>query len=349
MIRKTLIVLMMILMLGVTVIPATGLATGGDLDRGIVPDAPTRTSTVRIVWNDEGYEQYRPSSVKVIQVSGDIAKESIKVTEEDDWQYTMTGLPIYDGEGKEIVHTWKIETVPDGYLNTKKVEAADFVTELELTYQPPVSYTVRFINADGTELQRKQMDVGTVPVYAGSTPTKAEDEDFHYTFSGWTDGTKNYRISDELPAVTKDVTYTATFSANRKAHYEVIVGEGAEYKQGSDGTLTFVFKRSENDEATFDHFTRAKYDGKVLTRDKHYTASKGSVIITLTASFLKTLSAGEHTLTAMFDDSDPVNVSFHVVNVPKTGDSADLLLWTGTLLLGLAGFAAFLFRKARKR
>ena len=346
MIRKTLIVLMMILMLGVTVIPATGLAGGGDLD---VPDASTRTSTVRIVWNDEGYEQYRPSSVKVIQVSGDMAKESITVTKENNWQYTMTGLPIYDGEGKEIVHTWKLETVPGRYSNTKKVEAADFVTELELTYQPPVSYTVRFINADGTELQKKQADAGTVPVYAGSTPTKADDDDYHYAFSGWTDGTKNYRTTDELPAVTKDVTYTATFSAIRKVRYEVTVGEGAEYRQGSDGTLTFVFKRSENDEDTFDHFTGVKCDGKQLTKDLHYSASKGSVIITLKTSFLKTLSTGGHTLTAMFDDSDPVDVSFHVVNVPKTGDSADLLLWGGTILLAPAGFAAFLSRKARKR
>ncbi len=34
-----------------------------------------------------------------------------------------------------------------------------------------------------------------------------------YTFSGWTDGTNSYGLTDTLPDVTDDVTYTATFTS----------------------------------------------------------------------------------------------------------------------------------------
>ena len=79
-------------------------------------------------------------------------------------------------------------------------------------------------------------------------------------------------------------------------------GEGGQYRQGSDGTLTFVFKRSEADESTFNRFTGLKYDGQLLTKDRHYTAMPGSVIITLDHDFLESLEVGQHILTAEFDD-----------------------------------------------
>ena len=147
------------------------------------------------------------------------------------------------------------------------------------------------------------MAYGRMPAYTGNTPTKAEDEDYTYAFSGWT---------PEVKTVTGDTTYTAAYASTKKVHYKVVEGEGAVYKQGSDGTLTFVFKRTENDETAFDHFTGAKFDGKQLTRNEQYTAEKGSVIITLQPDFLQTLSVGSHTITACFDDGNDVDVDMNV-------------------------------------
>ena len=69
------------------------------------------------------------------------------------------------------------------------------------------SPSVTFKNADGTVLQRGSVLYGGTPVYEGETPTKAADNAFTYTFSGWT---------PEVTAVTGDTVYTATFTAHAK-------------------------------------------------------------------------------------------------------------------------------------
>lgn len=77
--------------------------------------------------------------------------------------------------------------------------------------------TVTWMNYDGTELKKDEIVAeGITPSYDGATPEKAEDDDYTYTFSGWTDGTTNYGLTDTLPVVTGNVTYTATYTANEK-------------------------------------------------------------------------------------------------------------------------------------
>lgn len=73
------------------------------------------------------------------------------------------------------------------------------------TYSQTVnSYTVRFVNYDGTELKSSVLTYGSTPT-APSTPSKPIDEanGKAYTFNGW---------SPAIGSVTGDVTYTATYS-----------------------------------------------------------------------------------------------------------------------------------------
>ena len=66
------------------------------------------------------------------------------------------------------------------------------------------SYTVTFVNWDGSELQSGSVNVGETPVYEGETPIKPSLGDENYTFIGWT---------PSIAAATADAIYMATFEA----------------------------------------------------------------------------------------------------------------------------------------
>ena len=71
----------------------------------------------------------------------------------------------------------------------------------------PVYYTIRFLNYDGTELQSSQVLEGDMPAYTGATPTKPEDDNYTYTFSGW---------DPALVAASADADYTAQYSTEER-------------------------------------------------------------------------------------------------------------------------------------
>ena len=118
-------------------------------------------------------------------------------------------------------------------------------TEMTFTthgeYVPP-TYVITFVNWDGTELQSSPVAENTLPEYTGETPVRAEDEQFTYTFNGW---------SPAIVAATADATYTATYTAHSKS-------EAVEQLQ-SDKV----------------HSTKFLRNGKlyILHGDKTYTAS----------------------------------------------------------------------------
>lgn len=82
--------------------------------------------------------------------------------------------------------------------------------------------TATFVNGNVT-LQSNAIPFGTAATYTGETPTKAEDENYTYTFKGW---------SPALPAIMKkSTTFTAQFSATaKKKRYTIIF-------QNYDGTV----------------------------------------------------------------------------------------------------------------
>ncbi|HCA05340.1 MAG TPA: hypothetical protein DEO32_05525 [Ruminococcaceae bacterium] len=68
-------------------------------------------------------------------------------------------------------------------------------------YPNPEKYTVTWENWDGTNLKTETVEEGTIPAYDG-TPEKERDDEYTYTFSGWT---------PEVLPVRGNVTYTAQF------------------------------------------------------------------------------------------------------------------------------------------
>ena len=71
-----------------------------------------------------------------------------------------------------------------------------------------VFYTIQFKNYNDTLLQSIQVQEGMMPVYAGATPTRDEDEENVYTFIGWT---------PNVVVATADAVYTAVYEATPKS------------------------------------------------------------------------------------------------------------------------------------
>jgi len=70
------------------------------------------------------------------------------------------------------------------------------------------SYTITWLNEDGTEISHETLEYGATPAHANIN--KESTAEFTYTFAGWTPG---------IGIVTGDATYTAQFSATKNSYY----------------------------------------------------------------------------------------------------------------------------------
>ena len=112
-------------------------------------------------------------------------------------------VPEYTGETpvREATDTytytfkgWKPEVV-------SVTEAADYVADYDST---AITFTVRFLNYDGTPLQELHLALGEMPEYEGETPVRETDDEYYYIFMGWTPAVK---------AVTGDADYKAKYES----------------------------------------------------------------------------------------------------------------------------------------
>ena len=101
--------------------------------------------------------------------------------------------------------------------------------------------------------------------------------------------------------------------------YKVVKGDGGEWTEGSGKGLSFTAKRSCHDEKTIDAFTGISVGGKTVDPE-YYTKKKGSVILTLSPDYLGTLKPGEYTLTVSFEDADPAEATFRILEKEEPED-----------------------------
>ena len=73
------------------------------------------------------------------------------------------------------------------------------------------TYKVTWMGDNGQILDEKSLEYGaTIPEYAGETPTKEENEQYTYTFAGWT--------PEDVTTVTGDITFKPVFTENLKQY-----------------------------------------------------------------------------------------------------------------------------------
>lgn len=149
--------------------------------------------------------------------------------------YTIT---FKDGDGKTLQSSnWEYDTTPSYSGSTPtKTSTAEYTYSWNTSnpWTPAISkvtgtqtytanfnsakrkYLIKFVNYDDSPLESKEVEYGTKPAYTGSTPVKPSDNQYDYTFSGWTPVISN---------VTGAATYKATFTSTLRT-FTVSVTEG---------------------------------------------------------------------------------------------------------------------------
>ena len=178
--------------------------------------------------------------------SGSTATTATAVSNFNGWAKTETGAAEYsdgasvtnlsstDGDTVILYANWTDSTVKfptptrtgydfSGWYNEagQKVEETTVISE-DMTLHAEwsiKSYTVTFKNG-ATVLQQGKWEYNTTPTYTGDTPTKSNDDNYEYTFSGWT---------PEISAVKDDIAYYAQYS--KTAHdYRCDILDGKQHQ-----------------------------------------------------------------------------------------------------------------------
>jgi len=181
---------------------------------------PTRTGYNFMGWSTEqdASSGYKGSATNLTTVKDD------EVTLYAIWSinsYTVTfdsnGGSTVDSQPVEYGKTATVPTVPtrDGYnFMGWQLDGADYDFDTAVTGNITLkavwgikTYTITWKNDDSSVIDTTTVNHNVVPTYAD--PTKAETDQYTYTFAGW---------SPAVVAATSDATYTATYTSTVKTY-----------------------------------------------------------------------------------------------------------------------------------
>lgn len=225
---------------------------------------------------------------------GDIVTGSCPCTYVDADGETQTKKPyftaLYQGEGKFLLNyaeTYDIEAAAYVIKNVSGVSAA-FIDDLNpyyyYTLRPEMlaaetqeTYTVTWVNDDGSVLETDQTAAFTLPAYDGGTPVKAPDAQYTYTFVGW----------DSLfTSVNRDVTYTAVYKAEARS-YTITWKNGSTVLETDEG-VPYGTIPAYNGKRPYNKNEKVGFAGW----DKEITAVTGDVTYTATFTALRDMTSG---------------------------------------------------------
>lgn len=220
---------------------------------------------------------------------------------------------VKDSSGTSIVDV-KFDIVPYDITSSKlALDATEF------TYDGKAK-TVTVTKIDDFTFNSTDFTVtGNTNTEAGEYTLQVSPKSSNFTGTA----TAKYAI-EEVEAKEEDVAYTILSGAN-----STWTTEG-----GED-----IVVRADGD---FDKFVSLQVDGVTLDADD-YTAVSGSTVVTLKASFLKTLKEGKHTITFVYTDG-AVSTQFEVKapvttdGSPATGDAFSIILMLMLMSMSMLAF-----------
>lgn len=188
---------------------------------GVLP-AYSGPDPVRPASNGKKYTFTGKWSPEIKTVTGDIEYKAI--FEESSNTYTVTWKNADGSVLKSTTYNYGAEAHYDGETPVKAENAqyqyqfagwnpAETTVTKNAVYtatytEIPKTYTITWLDSDGTLLKTDVLRYGVKPSYAG-VPTKEDTEDTAYMFNGWTPA---------IAPVTKNATYTATYTESSKLY-----------------------------------------------------------------------------------------------------------------------------------
>ncbi len=262
-----------------------------------------------------------------------------------DGENSITNLPM----GEYEVRYESVEGVPaSGTVQVKVFDAEGKFTETKTNADGSTETTV--ILDDGTKT------VTTVSSDGKTTTSKQYDKDGNLTLTTKTvtnadgssvktetlpDGTERITKYDKDGKITERITYNPDGSYVKDGYTPTLIeGDGAVYNHSR-----IVFRSDDE----FINFICFVVDGRVVDAS-YYTVASGSIKVTAYTSLFRRLSAGEHTV-AIVSTNGAAEGTF---TVPAragvgTGDSSNILLFGGILLLSAAGIAGIVIYLRKKK
>ena len=192
------------------------------------------------------------------------------------------------------------------------------------TYSSTVrSYEIKWV-VDGNTVRTDIVEYGQIPVF-GEDPTKAETDEYTYTFAGW---------DSEVVAVTGPATYTAEFTADKRSYTITWIVDGNEtttttVKYGETPALDDPTKAPSAEYTyTFKEWTPAI---KAVTGDATYTAvfTETPNVYTITwVGYNKTVTTDVAYGAQIVEPAVPEQPGFIGVweNVPQTMPAEDITI-----------------------
>lgn len=290
----------------------------------------TYTAVVDETWSLDGqrhsdsrnafYTPVRPDNHTIVHVAeekGTCIKEGTR----EYWTCSVCGKLFSDENGKNLIDQ------PEKYF------ADHEWNDPVLSFDDDGSAEVTLIcKNDQGHTRTLEAEVEDMELIA---PTESKDGACIYTVSYELDGQKRTsKITIVIPHAGDGVTYS----------YD---GEPVFWTKRSGKSVVLHFSRSEFDEFTYDFFTGLDTDGRSADAGD-YEAERGSVVITLSADYLETLSEGEHTVTAGFTDASAEAVlTVMAREVPATGVDDHMGTYSFIVTVSLLSLAAILRQRKK--
>ncbi|MBR5958026.1 MAG: leucine-rich repeat protein [Salinivirgaceae bacterium] len=252
-------------------------------------ETPTKDATDKYTYTFNGWN---PPIAKVtgdatytVQFTSTINKYTISFVNYDDSPLQTSEVeydakPLYNGATPTRPGTEKYTYSYKGW--DKTIVPVTGNTTYKATYNETINkYAIKFVNYDGSVLQNTDVEYDATPVYSDAIPTKPQDDEWTYSFDGW---------SPTIATVTGTATYTATFNKTKRQYVIRFVDEGG----------------NELKKYTLDYGSEVDYDGSDPTKEStdewNYTFAGWTPNIanvtgaaTYTATF--TPSKRKHTIT----------------------------------------------------